>query len=175
MNAGSLRRLDDLIGDGEDLFLAVSHGTVAVLVIAAVFYRYVLSDPLTWTEEFVVIVFTWMLFIGLASGFRTRMHIRIDGLLIVLPTKGRAVLGAIAVAVTMFTLAALAWLGTEQALIMLDTQTPMMRISAGWAVSALPVGAFLSCIHVLRHAVCDGFSEALWPSDLIGSAEGEVL
>jgi TRAP-type C4-dicarboxylate transport system permease small subunit len=169
-----LRRLDDLIGGAEDLFLATTHGVIAALVIAAVFFRYVLSDPLIWTEEFIVIVFTWMLFIGLSSAFRQRMHIRIDALLIVLPRRGRTVLGVLAVAVTTATLIALAWFGTEQALIMLGTETPMMRISAAWAVSALPVGAALSCIHILRHALCDGMAETLWPQDLVGAAEGEV-
>ena len=174
MKAGLLRRLDDALGRGEDLFLAAAHGLIAVLVITAVFFRYVLSDPLIWTEEFIVIVFTWMLFIGLSSGFRQRMHIRIDALLIILPRRGRAAFGLVAVMATMITLVALAWFGTEQALIMATTQTPMMRISAAWAVSALPVGAALSCIHILRHAVCDGIAETLWPDDLVGAAEGEV-
>jgi TRAP-type C4-dicarboxylate transport system permease small subunit len=174
MSIAWLRRLDDLLGGAEDLFLAAAHGIIAALVIAAVFFRYVLSDPLIWTEEFIVIVFTWMLFIGLSSAFRQRMHIRIDALLIVLPRSGRTVLGVLAVAVTATTLVALVWFGTEQTLIMLGTQTPMMRISAGWAVSALPVGAALSCIHILRHALCDGLAETLWPEDLVGAAEGEV-
>ncbi len=173
MNPGLLRRFDDLIGQGEDIFLAFSHGAIVVLVIAAVFFRYVLGDPLTWTEEFIVILFAWMLFVGLASGFRGRMHIRIDALLLVLSPKMRAVFGAIAVCTTMLTLVGLAWFGTEQALLMLDTRTPMMRVSAAWAVTALPVGALLSCVHILRHAICDGLGEALWPTDLVGSVEGE--
>jgi TRAP-type transport system small permease protein len=174
MDAGLLRRLDDALARGEDLLLAATHGLIAGLVIAAVFFRYVLNDPLTWTEEFIVIVFTWMLFIGLSSGFRHRMHIRIDALLIVLPRAGRAVFGTLAVAATLIVLIGLTWFGTQQALIMLDTETPMMRISAAWAVSALPVGAALSCIHILRHTFCDGLAESLWPSDLVGAAEGEV-
>ncbi len=165
-------RLDDLLARGEDLFLAMAHALIAALVVAAVFFRYVLSDPLIWTEEFIVIVFTWMLFIGLSSGFRARMHLRIDALLILLPERHRVYLGAVAVLATLVTLLGLVWFGTMQTLTMLTTQTPMMRISAGWAVSAVPVGAFLSCLHVLRHAISDGLARALWPADLIG-AEGE--
>lgn len=165
--------LDDLLGKCEDLFLAFSHGAIVVLVVLAVFFRYFLSDPLTWTEEFIVILFTWMLFIGLSSGFRARMHIRIDALLLLLPSSLRIVFGLIAVSATLLTLGMLTWFGTEQLLLMLDTQTPMMRISAGWAVSAVPVGALLSCIHILRHVLCDGLSNTLWPVDLIDSVEGD--
>jgi TRAP-type transport system small permease protein len=168
-----LRRLDDGIGRGEDLFLALSHGTIAVLVIAAVVFRYFIGAPLTWTEEFIVIVFTWMLFVGLASAFRQRAHIRIDALLLLLPRRLRALFGVVAVSATLLTLAMLFWFGTEQTLLMLHTQTPMMRISAAWAVSALPAGAFLSCLHVVRHLLCEGVGETLWPADLVTSAEGE--
>jgi hypothetical protein len=50
----------------------------------------------------------------------------------------------------------------------------MLRISAAWAVSAVPAGAALSCLHVVRRVVCEGPQQALWPEDLVGAAEGEV-
>jgi TRAP-type C4-dicarboxylate transport system permease small subunit len=174
MATEALRRLDDAVGRGEDIFLAAAHGVIAALVIAAIVFRYGLNSPLIWTEEFIVIVFTWMLFVGLASAFRHRMHIRIDALLIMLPHRGRAAFGIVAVAATAVTLCALTWFGAVETWTMLETQTPMMRISAAWAVSAVPIGAGLSCLHLLRHALCDGFAETLWPADLVGSAEGEV-
>lgn len=175
MHGAWLAQLDDGIGRGEDLFLATSHAIVAGLVIAAVFFRYVLSDPLVWSEEFIVIVFTWMLFVGVASGFRTRMHLRIDALLVVLPERWRGLLGALAVLVTLVTLLALAWFGIQLTMTMYRSPTPMMRISSAWALSAVPAGALLSCLHILRHALCDGLKRTLWPDDLIGAAEEEVV
>jgi TRAP-type C4-dicarboxylate transport system permease small subunit len=170
VTADWLRRLDDAVAKGENFFLALSHGVIAVLVVVAVIFRYFLSDPLIWTEEFIVTLFAWMLFIGLASGFRERMHLRIDALLILLPVRARFVLGAFATTATMITLAGLVWFGFEQAVTLLETQTPMLRVSAAWAVAALPVGAALSCLHIVRHAVFDGVSETLWPADLVGAS-----
>ena len=166
-----LRRLDDGLGRAEDLFLALSHGGIAVLVLAAVFYRYVLNDPLTWTEEFVLLLFAWMLFVGLANAFRDRMHIRIDALLLVVPRRAWPAFGAVAVAATVATLVMLAWFGLEQALTMAGTETPMMRVSAAWGVSAVPAGAALSLVHVLRHALDRGLALTLWPSDLVAGHE----
>ena len=165
-----VRRLDDALAHGEEVILAVAHGLIAGLIVLTVFFRYVLNDPLTWTEEVIVTVFAWMLFIGFSSGFRERMHIRIDALLLVLPMRGRAALGVLAVTATVATLAGLAWFGTQQAAIMLETQTPMLRISAAWAVAALPVSALFALVHILRHAVCDGFGQTLWPADIAASA-----
>ncbi len=169
-----LRRLDDALTWFEHWFLALSHGLIAALVVAAVFFRYVLNDPLTWTEESIVLLFTWMLFVGLASAFQTRMHIRIDALLMVLPRWCWPALGLAAVAVTGLTLLALAWFGVEQTLIMAGTETPMMRISAAWGVSAVPAGAVLSLIHLTRHLADYGPAETLWPADLIAAEESAL-
>lgn len=170
--AGVVRRLDDALARGEDFILALAHGLIAGLIVLTVFFRYVLNDPLTWTEEVIVTIFAWMLFIGFSSGFRERMHIRIDALLLVLPMRGRAVLGVFAVGATAATLLGLAWFGAQQALIMLETQTPMLRISAAWAVAALPVSAVFALVHIVRHAVCSGFGQTLWPADITASTEG---
>lgn len=168
----ALTRLDDIVSRGEDLFLSLSHGVIASLIIAAVVFRYLLNDPLTWTEEFIVILFVWMLFIGFASGFHKRMHIRIDALLLVLPHGARTVFGALAVAATVLTLLALIWFGMQQTLILTGTTTPMLRISAAWLIAALPLSCALACLHILRFAVTDGLAETLWPADIAGSNEG---
>lgn len=174
MSAVWFERLDDMLARGEEVFLAASHGIVAALVIAAVFFRYVMSDPLIWSEEFIVIVFTWMIFIGLSSGFRMRMHLRVDALLVALPEKLRAICGLVAVAVTMIVLVGLIWFGASLTMTMLHSPTPMMRISSAWALSAVPIGALLSCIHILRHAISDGLGQTLWTTDLIGDPDGEA-
>jgi TRAP-type C4-dicarboxylate transport system permease small subunit len=165
-----LRRIDDAAARAENAFLGLAHGVIAVLVVTAVIFRYFLGDPLIWTEEFIVITFSWMLFIGLASGFRERMHLRIDALLILLPLSVRFGFGVLAMTATMITLGGLVWYGADQALLLLATQTPMMRISAAWATTAVPVGALLSCLHIVRHAVFDGPAETLWPPDLIAAS-----
>ncbi len=164
-----LRIVDDAAAALEDQLLWLSHAVIVVLVLLAVVFRYFLNDPLVWTEEFVIIVFSWMLFLGLASGFRQRMHLRIDALLIVMPAAARTALGVLATTVTLATLGGLVWFGTSQSLSLADVQTPMMRISAAWAVTALPVGALLGCLHIVRHAVCAGIGQTLWPSDLVAS------
>jgi TRAP-type C4-dicarboxylate transport system permease small subunit len=170
MPVGWLQRFDDAVAKGENAFLAASHGIIAVLVITAVIFRYFVGDPLVWTEEVIIILFAWMLFIGVASGFRERMHLRIDALLILLPLKARFTMGLVAMIATMTTLVLLVWYGGDQMVSLLDTQTPMMRVSAAWGVTALPVGAALSCLHIVRHALGDGLAETLWPPDLVAAS-----
>ena len=79
---GSLRRAIVVADTGvaaiEDAFLIAMHGGIFVLVVAGVILRYAFNDPLTWGEEVIVGLFTWMVFIAAAAAVRSHMHIRID-------------------------------------------------------------------------------------------------
>jgi TRAP-type C4-dicarboxylate transport system permease small subunit len=68
-----------------------------------VFTRYVLNDPIAWTQEFVLIVYIWIVFWCAAFLLRERDHITFDMLFISLPLGLRRVL---AVILTLLTLVA---------------------------------------------------------------------
>ena len=71
-------RIDDAVAKVEDIFVLSLHGLIALLVMLSVFLRYVFNAPLTWGEELIVALLTWMVFVGAAAAVRSQMHIRID-------------------------------------------------------------------------------------------------
>jgi TRAP-type C4-dicarboxylate transport system permease small subunit len=78
-----------LLGEVED-----GIGTMLVLatfavMLAGVVFRYVFNDSLTWTEEFSRYALVMMTFVGIATGFRKQVHIRIDALLNMAPRWAR--------------------------------------------------------------------------------------
>jgi TRAP-type C4-dicarboxylate transport system permease small subunit len=89
-----LKALDRALAWLEDTLVTVITGTMAVLLGLGVVLRYVFNDPLTWSEEFVVTIFVWSVMLGVPSALRTRMHIRIDVLILRLGATGRRVCGA---------------------------------------------------------------------------------
>ncbi len=68
-----------------------------------VFTRYVLNSPVAWTQEFVLIVYIWIVFWCGAFLLREREHITFDMVFVSLPPGPRRVL---AVILTLITLAA---------------------------------------------------------------------
>ncbi len=54
-----------------------------------VFTRYVLNDPVTWTQELVVVVYLWVVFWCGAFLLRERDHITFDMLFVSLPLPAR--------------------------------------------------------------------------------------
>lgn len=65
-----------------------------------VFTRYVLNDPIAWTQEFVLIVYIWIVFWCAAFLLREREHITFDMLFVSLPLRLRRGLALTLTAVT---------------------------------------------------------------------------
>ncbi len=157
-----LRRLDEAAARGEEIFLAAALGLLSVLVVAAVVFRYALHDPLTWSEEFIVLLFGWMIMIGTAYAFHQRNHIVIDVILLFAPRWLRIVLGTLSTIATFAVLAVLVWFGWQYTMRELPNLTPMLGISAAWSILPLTIGCALSMLHVLRRLLDDGPQSALW-------------
>jgi tripartite ATP-independent transporter DctM subunit len=61
----------------ESICLGLLVGTVVVALVQ-VFFRYVLNASLSWPEELARWAFVWLVFLGMAWGFRRDSHIAID-------------------------------------------------------------------------------------------------
>lgn len=152
----ALIRLDDAVGTLEDWFLVAAHAAIAGLVFVGVLVRYFWNNPLTWDQEIIVALFTWLMFIGAAAAIRHRMHIRVDlvGGLFKRPsfrfvTWINVALGALAVM-------ALLWSATINFTEVLGALTPMLEMSQGVLDGALPVGLALLLLHMARILVEHG-------------------
>jgi TRAP-type C4-dicarboxylate transport system permease small subunit len=150
------------LANAEDLCLAALHALIAGLVLAAVVFRYILNDPLTWSEELVIVLFGWMIFLGIANAFRVRSHIIIDVVVLFAPRAVSIAFGVIATAVTALVLGVLAWYAWRYMVREMPNLTPMLGVSAAWAIAPLVVGSALSILHLLRNLMDQGVTGALW-------------
>ena len=81
--------------------------TVAALLFVAmfaafllqVFMRYVLNQPVAWTNEFVLIVYIWIVFWCSAFLLRERDHITFDMVFVSLPLGSRRILALVLTAI----------------------------------------------------------------------------
>ena len=146
----TLGRVDDTIGAVEDLFIIVAHGAIASLVLLAVVLRYVFNDPLTWGEELIVGLFTWMVFIGAAGAIRSHMHIRIDVIGPILANPRMNWLNTLTVIIGIAIVVTMLVASYEYVLQEVVVESPMLGVSKGWFAMAMPIGLFLMLIHVLR-------------------------
>ncbi len=146
----ALVRADDAAAKVEDVFLVAAHAVIATLVVAAVVARYVFRDPLTWSQEFIVGLFTWLIFIGAAAAIRSRMHIRIDAIGSLFARPRWSFMNVISAAAGTLIVAALLWAGLVNAADIAGVKTPMLNVEQLWFDGALPVALALLLLHIAR-------------------------
>ena len=143
-------RVDDAIAAAEDFPIIVLHGGIVGLVILSVMLRYVFNDPLTWGEELIVALLTWMVFLGAAAAVRSQMHIRIDVMAPVFRMAKFNWLNTVTLLTGIAIIVIMIYGCYEQVLQEVVVDSPMMGVSKGWFAAAMPVGLVLMLIHVLR-------------------------
>lgn len=60
---------------------------ITIMLTLQVISRYVLKSSFTWMEEFLTIMFVWMIYFGVAAAVTKRKHLRIDFILDLVPFK----------------------------------------------------------------------------------------
>jgi len=145
-----LHAIDDAVARIEDGFIMFAHAAISLLVLIAVVLRYVFNDPLTWGEELIVGLLTWMIFIGAAAAVRSHMHIRIDVMARVYRRPGMGWLNTVTLLLGIIILAAMTWACIEQVMEEAGVELPMLGASKAWFLTAMPVGLVLMLLHAVR-------------------------
>lgn len=131
-------------------FLALLMAAMVVIISAQVWYRFVLNDPLSWSEEAGRYLFVWISFIGAAAGVRYQVHLGIDLMHKLLPPAAyRWVTVLVNLLIQIFLLMIIYW-GFKILGIIKFQQSPSMHISMRYPYMAVPVGAIFMFINSAR-------------------------
>lgn len=147
--------VDRLLGHIESVLLAILVTAITAVTFAQVFTRYVLVDPLIWSEEVARYLFVWITLIGAATAVRANGHFGLDIARRFFP-RLRSVLGILTMSIVAIFLAILLYTGvneTRQAALQIS---PALQVRMHWVYLAIPVGAALALWHVLAHWVRAG-------------------
>ena len=165
------RRLDDCAEPARTFSSPASTHSIATLVVAAVVFRYMLSDPLTWSEELILLLFGWMIFLGIANAFRARTHIIIDFVVLFAPRRGRPSPSAIVAFAATARAPVRAHVVSRGATCSRDAERQRRCLASRPPGRSLPlvVGCALSLLHLLRNLMDDGPPAPSGPTSRRGS------
>lgn len=163
-------RVDDALLRVEDAFIALLLAAIFIIMIANVFWRYVLGQAFLWSLEISIIIFSFLVFFGASASLPHHQHMRVDALIRVLPATLRAVVGAVAVAATFVIIAILLTMGIEYCIAVADDRTPEFGISFAVWYGAMPASMASALVHVTRLLLDEGPADALR-----SSAETELV
>lgn len=126
---------------------------MTLVVLVSVFFRYVLQDALSWTEEFSKFLMIWMTLMGSPIALQLGAHVGIDAL----PTslKGRAhfVLLLIIQLIILSLLAICIKEGIALTLLAGRQTASSLELSLGWIYMAMPLGAALMFLVAIQHLI----------------------
>lgn len=122
---------------------------IFALVLAQVVFRYVLNDPLVWSEELARLAFVWVAMLTWGLGARRRSHIAVTFIPDMLPRMPRLLLAMLVQALIIVFCAILAWHGvtltarnTDMSLVTLDIPYAIVYI-------VVPLGAAIVVLYCL--------------------------
>lgn len=151
--ADSLQRMNDaLMLVGRYLIIMIV-GVLAVILIAAVVWRYGLNSAISWSEEGSKYLMVWLTFLGTPIALRRFAHINIDLLAKAMPPRIQQLLHFVVSVIIICTMGIVFWKGIE------FTQLGMRQVASSFNFSmfymyvAVPIGAGLTCLVALEHAM----------------------
>lgn len=129
-----------------------------VLLIIQVFYRYVLSSPLSWTEELMRYLMTWLVFLGASVASQKGGHLGITFIQEKLNNNVKKIVEIIIQILAVMFLALIIYYGIELIQTVINTKSPVLRVSMAIPYSSVVVGATLMFIHSLVNVIYSIFN-----------------
>jgi TRAP-type C4-dicarboxylate transport system permease small subunit len=100
--------------------------------ILGVFFRYILNNPLTWTQDIIVVGFCWLVVLGASYTMRNRKHVKFTLLYENCSPKVAAVLRLIGNLIIVITFALIIYPSYKYCGFVAFQKTPTLRISYYW-------------------------------------------
>jgi tripartite ATP-independent transporter DctM subunit len=116
------------------------------ILLTGVAHRYLLHDPLVWSDELASILFLWLAMLGALIAFQRDEHMRMTAMVGKLEPRMRAFLDVVAAVAAIAFLAFVIQPACEFAQDEMFVTTPAMGLANSWRAAALPVGLGLMLI-----------------------------
>lgn len=135
--------------------LIIIGGLMLGVVLVGTFWRYVLNDPILWTEEAARYLMIWMALIAASISMARREHVSMKLLVYRLPALIRRIietLSSLAVAYFLYVL-------TREGILMVISArsqiSPALGISMFWPLLAVPLSGTLTLMQLILVLVID--------------------
>lgn len=145
----------NVLAHGEDYIGTVIFVFMTVLLTVQVVSRYLFNHSFTWTEELSVVMFVWLIYLGVSGAVTKRKHLRIDALINVLPFKAKKFLLILDNVITF-----LFCLGIIPAIMNIINNfadkgavTSLLRMPKAVVYGIIPFGMVLTCIRLVQDTV----------------------
>ena len=151
--ANQLGRFNDALLRICRYLLILIVAVLAIILIAAVFWRYVLGSAISWSEEGSKYLMVWLTFLGAPIALRHFAHINIDLLIKALPPRLQQCMHLIVSLIIIFTMAILFWKGVSFTQMGARQVASSFNFSMLYMYIAVPIGSALIALVAIEHSL----------------------
>lgn len=144
-----MHKLKKILLNIDDVIASIALILIVAITALAVFMRYVIGEPLTWTGEANLALIVWFVFVGVASVIKRDGHIGIDYFVEKLPSGLKKIAYYFRIIINIGAFAIMLVLGFRLAMEATEKIAPILKFSYTIVDIAIPIGAALSIIHLL--------------------------
>jgi len=143
------------IGFIPEFLLGLTVLITTIAIFTQVVFRYIFNHPISWVDEFAVLVFAWMIFLGVAIAQKNNEHIGLDIVTRLFPPKVQRVLAIFTNILILLVLAFLFIQGISLTMKTAGLKYPAMEISRGFLYVSIPVMMPLMAFYSIRIIITD--------------------
>ena len=138
-----------------EVVLGITVLVITITIFSQVVFRYVLSRPIYWADEFAVLVFAWMIFTGTVVATKYNEHLSVDTFIRMLPKRVQMVFTIVTNTAILMVIVLLFIEGLALTQKTAGLNYPAMEISRGFLYISIPVTTPLMGIYLLRTIIRD--------------------
>ena len=150
-----MTKLSNIVTRIEEVIMGVLMAILTITMVTAVFFRYVLSDPLPWATEVSIYLFIWFSFIGGSWGLKYGTQAAVTFLLDALSENKQRILKIVQDVIMLAFLIiifvySVKWLMLPSTMLQKSTSLGMPM----WIpYSAVPIGILFATIHIVARLI----------------------
>ncbi len=126
---------------------------MAVMVFFKVFFRYVLNDPIVWSDEVIMLMLLSITYFGAALAAHERAHINVEILEALFSRrseKSLKILRTILDITTSVVLSVIIFFGFKICFFSRDQETDILMISYFWVYIIVPIGLLFMILMIIK-------------------------
>jgi TRAP-type C4-dicarboxylate transport system permease small subunit len=128
----------------EELLASIAISIVVISAFYGVISRYILNNPVAWSNEVATIAFTWTVFLGAAAAWKSNKHIHLDLVYNFFPNKIKIISDWLKNIILILFIAFALYLSIQFTITAYNKPTAILRIPFSYV--DLPVVIFFSSI-----------------------------
>ena len=133
----------------EENLAALFMGGLLFTLFLQVFTRYILNDPLSWTEEVARYVYVYIVFLGSSAAISDRTHVGIDFIVRALPPRAQWLVALLVNLAILVVLVHLVWWGYVAARRQWTLPLVVLDIPYTWVYAIVPITAVLMTVRTV--------------------------